>query len=172
MNCRLGLFGILVYSTIAISHPLDSLFERADVNASSYEVRVTPSVLSDSSRAKDELRGKVVIGDEKIEARNREAPTQLPAGAATKEKGTRLPANTAAKFDNKRPPEAAASQIRFVCSIYCKSSSGPVIRREFVAGTRKEAANLAGNAADSLCSNANLVKGSSLALPENQCYPK
>jgi hypothetical protein len=61
---------------------------------------------------------------------------------------------------------------RYVCKIYCKSTSGPTIQREFQASSRAEAARIAGDQADGLCNSAGHGTASSRSLPENQCWKK
>jgi hypothetical protein len=61
---------------------------------------------------------------------------------------------------------------KYVCKIYCKSTSGPTIQREFQASSRAEAARIAGDQADGLCNSAGHGTASSRSLPENQCWKK
>ncbi len=60
----------------------------------------------------------------------------------------------------------------FVCKIYCKSSGGPSIEREFRALSRRDAATAAGDAADAMCNRAGHGAASSNSLPESQCWKK
>ena len=67
-------------------------------------------------------------------------------------------------------PAPAPGPSVFVCTIYCKSSSGPTVQRRFNALTRRDAAVAAGAAADSICNQSGHGLASSRTLPESQCY--
>lgn len=72
-----------------------------------------------------------------------------------------------------REPLPAAKEAKlFVCTIYCVSSSGPMIRRETPASNRANAAKIMGDRADQFCQQAGHSKASITRLPESQCYEK
>jgi hypothetical protein len=72
--------------------------------------------------------------------------------------------------DTRRSSAPAAET--YVCKIYCKSTSGPTIEREFRATSRREAAQVAGDSADAACNRAGHGVASAKALPESQCWKR
>lgn len=77
--------------------------------------------------------------------------------------------NNATSAASKSNAPTAKSAKTYACVIYCNSSSGPKITREVTATSRREAAKLIGNNADSLCKNTGYQHASSVTFPEDQC---
>lgn len=75
-----------------------------------------------------------------------------------------------------RPEKAAdAGRARpkfFECKIYCKSANGPVTYKKLEAGSRKDAARLAGDRAGEFCAVAGLSHASAAEFKESQCVEK
>ena len=80
--------------------------------------------------------------------------------------------NSSGSDNNKKKAAAPSIPKVYSCTIYCKSSSGPTIRRDFPAQSRRDAARIAGDSADQLCGQAGLGMGNPRALPEGQCHER
>lgn len=106
-----------------------------------------------------------MVGDDTTRARRRDA--DRASGYSSGSAGTSGATTTSPPQKNSAAPKASAK--RFVCTIYCKSATGPTIKRTFSAASRHDAAIAAGDAADQLCREAGQPKASSLSLPDRQC---
>ena len=60
----------------------------------------------------------------------------------------------------------------FVCSIYCNSSSGPLITREFSGPDRAAVARMIDDNAHTICRNSGMSRASSSSFDPSQCRKK
>jgi gas vesicle protein len=68
--------------------------------------------------------------------------------------------------------QKTSSAKTYICTIYCKSGSGPTTTREITAASRRAAADIAGDNANQICQSSGLSYASSRSFPENQCREK
>lgn len=66
----------------------------------------------------------------------------------------------------------SSAQKTFVCTIYCNSSSGPRIEREFKGPDRDAVARMIDENADSICRGTGFSKASSSRFNPSQCRAK
>lgn len=162
----IGAVVALLVSPVRAQHALDKLLDPSAPKAQR-QGQVESSVIDSSHSADGELKSKVDNIDRNLSSIRR---SQESSSAASK---------AATSVDRQATPGRSqqaranvASPVLYTCKIYCKSASGPSVERDFRAGSRREAAQLAGDGADAICQRAGHVMASARALPESQCWTK
>lgn len=79
--------------------------------------------------------------------------------------------NTADSSSNKSAAKqpAGPTSKQFVCTVYCKSTSGPTVQHELQASSRSEAARATGQSSDQICRSRGFANSSSASFPDSQC---
>lgn len=156
IGLSLAIVFLPLHSAIA-QHPLDGVFERADQSAVHSKSTVGSGAYRDLERSSNDARDKATALDEERQSLTRSAST---SGSET----SNSPASNAAS--------TPMSSRTWVCRVFCKSSSGPVVTHSVQAKSRTEAAKYMDRAADQVCRNNGLSYASGLAFPERQCSEK
>ncbi|WP_300441879.1 hypothetical protein [Zoogloea sp.] len=73
---------------------------------------------------------------------------------------------------SKSSASSAPKNKTFVCSIYCNSSSGPLITREFSGPDRAAVARMIDDNAHTICRNSGMSRASSSSFDPSQCREK
>jgi hypothetical protein len=164
MTSRVPLFSLLLTALVLLEcpalaqHPLDQVFERADRATNQSKNTIGIGAYRDLEQSSNDARDKASSLDDQHQSLKRSASVS-----------SSVESNTTSTSSTSSPPVTTRT---WICQVFCKSSTGPVVTHTVQAKNRSEAAKYMDRVANQVCRDHGLSFASGLSFPEKQCSEK